>query len=181
MGNILYGCRCVQLISVVVADCCLLFSEVVDGPLPVRLLAPHNRAFPLNFECLMSTTYAQEPPTKDQSPAMCLTLDLVSNGTIRSMVGIFKRNMHRITVDFACIIDPDEDDEPSCILGLWRMDHLVGDDYPHLPDRYDTGDGDVDRMDSIRSSVIMKRLSESFPLQKSTQQAAPNVVAEVTV
>lgn len=145
--------------------------ELVDGPYPVKLLTPHNRAFPLNFEGYISTIYAQEPPQKDECPVMSLTLDLVSNGTIRSMVGIFKRNMSRMTVDFACIIDPDEEGEPSCVLGLWRMDHLVSEEYPHLPDRYDEGDGGVDKADTMRSSVILKRLSESLAIQDSLLQA----------
>jgi hypothetical protein len=78
------------------------------------------------------------------------------------MVGIFKRNMHRMVVDFACIIDPEEEDEPSCILGLWRMDHMLSDDYPELPHRRDTGEGDGNHIDSIRGSLIAKRRSQSF-------------------
>lgn len=79
--------------------------------------------------------------------------------------------MHRMTVDFACIIDPEEEGEPSCVLGLWRMDHLVGEEYPDLPDRYDEGDGDVDKADTKRSSVILKRLSETLSMQDSLLQA----------
>lgn len=73
-----------------------------------------------------------------------------------------------MTVDFACIIDPDEDGEPSCVLGLWRMDHLEADHYPELPDRYDNGDGEMEKADSIRGSIIVKRLSEAFSSKESS-------------
>ncbi|KAG7352460.1 DUF1336 domain containing protein [Nitzschia inconspicua] len=150
--------------------CFKVMPELVNGPLAVKLLAPHNRAFPLNFQGFTSTTYAQEAPTKDQCPAMSLTVDLISNSTIRSMVGIFKRNMHRMTVDFACIIDPGEEDGPTCVLGLWRMDHLVDGDFPDLPDRYDEGGGNPEKTDSIRGNLIIKRLSEACSTQESLLQ-----------
>jgi hypothetical protein len=63
---------------------------------------------------------------------MCLTLDLVSNALIRRFVGIFKRNLRGVVVDFACIVE--SEDKRSCIFGLWKMNHLIEDDNPDLPD-----------------------------------------------
>jgi hypothetical protein len=141
--------------------CFKIMPELVAGPLPVRLLAPHNTEFPLDFQGFISTTYAKEPATNRHCPVMCLTLDLISNPTMRGFVGIFKRNMKHMTVDFACVLHSGEDDDPSGILGLWRMDHLLAEDYPRLPDRYSLEEEDSVNADSIRGSLLMKRMSQT--------------------
>jgi hypothetical protein len=104
----------------------------------------------------------------------------MSNSTIRGLVGIFKRNMHRMTVDFACIIDPNEENEPTCILGLWRMDHLVMESFPPLADRCIAESNDLagddidliragDHLDSIRGSILVNRLSQSFAMKDAAK------------
>ncbi|KAL3903070.1 MAG: hypothetical protein SGILL_010588, partial [Bacillariaceae sp.] len=155
-----------------------IMPELVDGPLPVRLLAPQNTEFPLDFQGFMSTSYTREPATDEHCPTMCLTLDLISNATIRGLVGIFKRNMHRMTVDFACVISSGDEEEPSAILGLWRMDHLEAEHYPHLPDRYSAEDDDPEKADSIRGSLLIKRVSQS---QSQLQQTMIEVIAETAL
>ena len=126
----------------------------------------------------MSTTYSSTPATAEHCPTMCLTLDLISNATIRGLVGIFKRNMHRMTVDFACIICSGDENDPSAILGLWRMDHLVGEEYPLLPDRYSEEDKDPEKADSIRGSLLIQRMSQS---QVQLQETMIEVMAETAL
>ena len=166
----------------------VLCSELVDGPFAVKMLAPKNREFPLEFGDIMKTSYSQVEATETQCPAMSLTLDLMSNSTIRGLVGIFKRNMNRITVDFACIIDPNEENEPTCILGLWRMDHLVAESFPPLADRCIAesnalAEDDVDlvragdHLDSIRGSMLVKRLSQSIAMQQAAKMVEISSVA----
>jgi hypothetical protein len=119
------------------------------------MLAPKNTAFPLELGSLMTTTYNKLPPKDNLCPVMSVTLDLITNSTIRGFVGIFRRNMPFMTVDFACIIDPGND-EPSCVLGLWRKYHINPEDNPILPDRYAE---DPALVDSIRGDILMKRMS----------------------
>jgi hypothetical protein len=108
----------------------------------------------------MTTTYQQDPPSDTQCPVMSVTLDLVTNATIRGFVGIFKRNMHRMVVDFACIIDPGND-EPSAVVGLWRMNKLQFDSMPELPDRYTCYGTPNQDVDSIRANVLVEKIDVS--------------------
>jgi hypothetical protein len=80
---------------------------------------------------------------------------------MRGFVGIFKRNMHRLQVDFACIIDPG-DGEPSAVIGLWRMDKLLFDDQPELPDRYATTGTPAEDADTIRASILVENCELPF-------------------
>lgn len=117
----------------------------------------------------MVTSYNHEVPTKAACPAMSLTLDLLTNSTMRGLVGIFKRNMSNMTVDFACIIDGKEDDKATCVLGLWRMDHINVEDCPFLPDRFATSGVSAESIDSIRGSLLVKKWRESFALRRPSQ------------
>jgi hypothetical protein len=146
----------------------IISLELVVGPTAVKMMAPRNKEFCLELPPLMLTSYHQEVPTKAHCPVMSLTLDLVTNGTMRGLVGIFKRNMSTMTVDFGCIIDGKEEDGASCVLGLWRMDHLVLEDYPILPDRFAAPGVSADLVDSIRGSLLVKKWSESFKDRRQT-------------
>lgn len=150
-----------------------VMPELVEGPAAVRMLAPRNKDFPLEMGAFMTTVYQQEPPTGTQSAVMSLTLDLVTNNTIRGLVGIFKRNMHRMTVDFACIIDPDKDDkeEPSAVLGLWRMDHVNFEDTPELPDRFATQGATNDARESIRASMLVSQCGDAMKIKEEIERS----------
>jgi hypothetical protein len=135
--------------------------ELVVGPAAVKMMAPRNREFCLEMSPFMLTTYQQEAPTGSMCPAMSLTLDLVTNSTMRGLVGIFKRNMSYMTVDFACVIDAKEEDGATCVVGLWRMDRLVVEEYPFLPDRFATSGVSNETIDTIRGSLLVKSWVEA--------------------
>jgi hypothetical protein len=130
--------------------------ELVNGPTAIKMLAPRNKEFCLEMPPFMLTAYQQEAPSEAKCPAMSLTLDLVSNSTIRGLVGIFKRNMMNMTVDFACILDGGEEDGCTCVLGLWRMDHVDVEDYPLLPDRF--SGASEESIDSLRGTLLVKEV-----------------------
>jgi hypothetical protein len=147
--------------------------ELVIGPTAVKMLAPRNKEFCLELPPFMSTFYQQEAPTDTSCPVISLTLDLVTNSTMRGLVGIFRRNMSSMTVDFACIVDGKEEDGATCVLGLWRMDHLVVEDYPALPDRFATSGASDETIDSIRGSLLVKKWTESFVLRGAPPSGIP--------
>ena len=65
-----------------------------------------------------------------------------------------------MVVDFACVIDAGED-EPSAVIGLWRMNKLIFDDQPELPDRYANGGTPVEDADSVRASILVEECKMS--------------------
>jgi hypothetical protein len=63
---------------------------------------------------------------------------MVSNSTLRSVSGMLRKYIQAISLDIAVIIakpTPNDPDEPSACVGLWRFDHIDVDRCPPLPSR----------------------------------------------
>ena len=71
-------------------------------------------------------------------PCLELEVDIVSNSTLRSLGGMLRKYIKGISLDLAVIIakpTPNDPDEPSACVGLWRFDHIDVNRCPQLPSR----------------------------------------------
>ena len=120
-----------------------VIPSIVDGPLAVKVLAPPKKEMLLNCAFLPVSwrQYASETTSKGRKlcPALEVTLDCLSNRAMRSMAGIVKRNLQRLSIDMAAVIGKpitQEEDEPQACLGLWRLDHVDIASCPQFPHRF---------------------------------------------
>ena len=121
-----------------------MIPSLVDGPLPIRMLAPPKREKVVNCDW-MPIVWNQHD--KEIGPDGCTlfypvleaTLDCMTSRTIRSMAGLVKKYLHLLSIDVAIVIGTPEhqqEPEPSACLGLWRFNHIDISLCPLLPDRY---------------------------------------------
>ncbi|KAL7561739.1 hypothetical protein ACA910_010950 [Epithemia clementina (nom. ined.)] len=125
-----------------------MIPSIVDGPLAVKVLAPpkkerviHGSVVPISW--FMHDTEVSPTTGKTMQPVVVVAMDCVSGRAIRSMAGIIKKYMVKLTLDLALVItSPDsdaknknklEDDEPHACLGLFRFEHIDVEACPEFP------------------------------------------------
>jgi hypothetical protein len=123
-----------------------MVPSLVDGPLPVRMLAPPKREKVINCDWMPIIWNQHDEETDETGKILCAqleaTLDCMTSRPIRSMAGLVKKYLHMLSIDVAVVIaKPDHTmkentDEPSACLGIWRFHHIDISQCPQLPDRY---------------------------------------------
>lgn len=137
-----------------------MLPYVVDGPLPIRMLAPPKRERTVHCDLLPTKWRQSEGMTRPDGrylhPCLELELDLMANKTMRGFSSLVKRHLCKLSVDVAVVIDkPDlqEEEEPSACVGMWRFDKVDVSQCPHLPERL----GHSVQADTIRASILMQQ------------------------
>lgn len=139
-----------------------MIPSLVEGPLPIRLVAPPAREKVINCEW-MPIVWKQRPEEQSNGRKLCAhleaTLDCLTSRTIRTMASLVKKYLHVLSLDVAVVIaTPDKQAamEPSACLGLWRFNHIDVSLCPQLPDRF-ASDAKAQGQcaDAIRASKVM--------------------------
>jgi Protein ENHANCED DISEASE RESISTANCE 2, C-terminal len=134
-----------------------MIPSVVDGPLPIRMVAPPKKETVVNCDYLpISWKLHKEQDIEGGKLHSHLeaTLDCMTSRAIRSMASLVKRYLHVLAVDIAVVVaapDKQSELEPSACLGLWRFDHIDISMCPNLPDRY----ANEESPDAVRASVAL--------------------------
>lgn len=127
-------------------------------------MAPKDAEIPVYHPGFIETSYySSHEPHTDDCPIWEVTLDLLGNSAIRGMASLVKRYLGSMSVDFGLVLskpDGQKEDEPECILGLWRLDHINVSQYPTLPDRFETTGGTTESMDVARASLLVAEASK---------------------
>mmetsp|Transcript_14237 Transcript_14237/g.41775 ORF Transcript_14237/g.41775 Transcript_14237/m.41775 type:complete len:729 (-) Transcript_14237:38-2224(-) len=117
-----------------------IFPSLVDGPLPIRMLAPPKKEITVKCETVPTTWhFLDETVNNDGSVNAALVevdLDLLESKTVRKMASVVRSQTARITVDCALVISKpidSQNDEPSALLGMWRLDKVDMDGCAVLP------------------------------------------------
>lgn len=118
----------------------MMIPSVVDGPLPVKVLAPpkketliHGRIMPVSW---VKHDPRTAPDGRKLAPAMECEFDCISSRAIRSMAGIVKKHLHKLVIDLAVVVGkPPKQKEPEfqAVLGLFRFDHIDISTCPPFP------------------------------------------------
>ena len=106
--------------------------QIVDAPLPVKLLAPAKAEILVKSQSVPSCWYKSED-SQDCFPALELELDMIASSAIRSIVGIVSRHLHRISCDIACLIYDKEKTKSVC-LTCFCFDHVDMTSCPSFPE-----------------------------------------------
>lgn len=114
----------------------------MDGPLPIRIIAPPKKEITVQGSILPTKWIKHAAKTSPDGstlhPCLELEVDMVSNSTLRSVSGMLRKYIKAISLDLAVIIakpTPNDPDEPSACVGLWRFDHINIERCPPLPSR----------------------------------------------
>lgn len=128
-----------------------LMSHLVDGPMPIRLLAP-----PAGQEMLVaqqhrgiSTKWIDHPRRENLEPCLELEVDLVSSKPLRQLSLLCKRYVKTVQLDLALMLsdtasngavkhsvnDVNKRKEANVYLGSWRLDYIDIDTFSSLPER----------------------------------------------
>ena len=105
------------------------------------------------------------PNGQPLKPCLEVELDIVSNGTLRSISSMLRRYIKGISLDLAIIVDkptPESPDEPSACLGLWRFHHIDVDSCPPMPQRQM---GETELQKNIRRASQFAGISPSQQLE----------------
>ena len=105
---------------------------VVDGPLAIRMIKPKplevdlwGPRHPSKWEDVPKSV---DPKTgKVNHVVLECDIDLLANKTIRKIINIVRPHIGSIVADLALIVSApkhSEVEEPSCCLGLWRIDRV---------------------------------------------------------
>lgn len=115
---------------------------LVDGPLPIRILAPPKKEVTIQGNILPTKWIKHTATTASDGtvlhPCLELEVDLISKSTLRNVSGVLRNYMKSFCIDLAVILSkptPDDPDEPGACVGLWCVDHIDIDRCPRLPDR----------------------------------------------
>lgn len=121
-----------------------MIPSLVDGPMPIRMLAPPKREKVVNCDWMPIVWNQHDQVIGPDGnvvmyPVLEATLDCMTSRPIRSMAGLVKKYLHLLSIDAAIVIGTPEhqlEPEPSACLGLWRFNHIDISMCPFLPDRY---------------------------------------------
>ena len=115
---------------------------LVDGPLPIRILAPPKKEITIQGSILPTKWIKHAATTSSDGtmlhPCLELEVDLIWKSTLRNVSGILRNYMKSFCIDLAIILSKptlDDPDEPGACVGLWCVDHIDIDQCPRLPDR----------------------------------------------
>lgn len=138
-----------------------MLPYVVDGPMPIRVMAPPKRELTVHCDMLPTKWHQLNGCTRASDgrylyPCLELELDLMANKTMRGFASLVKRYLGKMSIDVAVIIDtPDlqDEEELSACVGMWRFDKVDVSACPQLPDRL----GHSVKADTIRASLLMQQ------------------------
>lgn len=148
---------------------------LVDGPMPVRIISPPKKEVTCHAKSL-PTKWIKHPTetTADGSvlqPCLEVEFDIVSNKTLRSVSSMLRRYIQCIACDLALIVEkplPNDKDEPSACLALWRFDRIDIDSCPALPSRnQDSADSTTESNKNAKLRADVKRASEIVNLSQA--------------
>ena len=136
-----------------------IMPHIVEGPLPVRMLAPKGKELVVSRESLPVTWRKYHAETKNGRrlhPCFETELDCMSDKTMRGMAGIVKRYLKSLAIDVAAIImkpdDITEDESQACVT-TWSFDKIDVDMCPEMPPRAEHADEmSEEKLDMIRAS-----------------------------
>jgi hypothetical protein len=120
-----------------------MIPSLVDGPMPIRVMAPPKREKVVHCDWMPITWNQHEEEIDSKGnvlyPVLEAVLDCMTSRAIRSMAGLVKKYLHMLSIDVAVVIgtpDGQSEIEPSACLGMWRFHHIEISNSPQLPDRY---------------------------------------------
>jgi len=116
---------------------------VVDGPLAIRVIKPKplevdlwGPRHPSKWEDVPKSV---DPKTgKVNHVVLECDIDLLANPTIRKIINIVRPHIGSIVADLALIVSApkhSEIEEPSCCLGLWRIDRVDFEECAVVPEK----------------------------------------------
>eukprot|EP00546_Thalassionema_frauenfeldii_P003357 CAMPEP_0178935054 /NCGR_PEP_ID=MMETSP0786-20121207/24280_1 /TAXON_ID=186022 /ORGANISM="Thalassionema frauenfeldii, Strain CCMP 1798" /LENGTH=681 /DNA_ID=CAMNT_0020613055 /DNA_START=296 /DNA_END=2340 /DNA_ORIENTATION=+ len=126
-------------------------SHLVNGPMPIRLLAP-----PAGQEMLVaqqhrgiSTKWIDHPRRDNLKPCLEIEVDLVSSNPLRQLSLLCKRYVKTVQLDLALMLsdtatngavkhsvnDGNTRKESNVYFGFWRFDYIDIDTFSGLPER----------------------------------------------
>ena len=139
-----------------------ILPSVLDGPLPIRYMAPPKQELIINSSAL-ATTWRQVDGTTGPGgtylhPCLEVEVDLVSDRVVRGMSNLVKRYLQGIVVDVALAIGKpalQKEDELGACLGLWKYEKVDLSSCPKMPERLNLMS--PVRADTIRASMLMQK------------------------
>jgi hypothetical protein len=142
---------------------------VVDGPLPIRVLAPPRREMSVINPLLPNPkwNFHKKETAADGrmlQPCLELELDLISNRAMRGISAMVRRHVKIVSLDLAVIISGESEKEPGACLGLWRFDYFDPNQCPQLPPRATSDEDEKSALDDdlLRASQIMELSNEEM-------------------
>ena len=131
---------------------------LVDGPLPVRIMAPPKKELLISSRALPSKWKKHRMETLSDGtilqPILEMEIDVISNSAIRGISAMLKRHIKSVALDLAVVIQTpngQKEKEPEACLGLWRFDHIDVLTCPPLPPRVDQ-----QHQDLLKASQFMQ-------------------------
>ena len=125
---------------------------LLDGPLPIRMMASPGEEYEVGAEYLPMEWYLDEG-RGDEAPLLGLDVDCSSDKALRTAASLAKRYLYSVSIDVGVVI---EDEDLACCLGLFRMDKIDTKICPELPER-------TAKEDLHRASAIMFNSSRTRP------------------
>jgi hypothetical protein len=125
---------------------------LLDGPLPIRMMASPGEEYEVGHETLPMEWYLDEG-RGDEAPLLGLDVDCTSDKALRTGASLAKRYLYSVSIDVGVVI---EDEDSACCLGLFRMDKIDTKICPELPER-------TTEEDLHRASAIMLNSSRTRP------------------
>ncbi|CAB9504181.1 Protein of unknown function (DUF1336) [Seminavis robusta] len=139
-----------------------LLPVLVDGPGPIRFVAPAKKTFTV-VRPTLPCTWKQHDAVKDADGNItqhcCLELvgDVMVDRGMRTAAVLVKRYLGSIVGDCALLLEKPDDqkeEEPRACLGLCRFDRIVVESCPDMPPREDEDKTEEER-DMRRASMFM--------------------------
>ena len=133
-----------------------VFPSLVEGPLPVRLIAPAKRELTITRDDLPLHWYQVDESVdkrgKTQAAILEVDCDLMSSMAVRNMAYLCRKHIKKLSVDCAMVIgQPNskrKSKEPTASLGTWKIHKVNFDACPGMPPQTD------DQL--LKASVIVR-------------------------
>lgn len=159
-----------------------MLPYVVDGPYPIRVMAPPKREITVHCDMLPTKWHQSSGRTlrggRYLHPCLELELDLMANKTMRGFASLVKRYLVKMSVDVAVIVqkpDLQEEEEGSACLGMWRFDKVDVSQCPNLPERLELGRSV--KADTLRATMLMKQTELDLASVREELEGIPEVEA----
>ena len=129
-----------------------VIPSLADGPLPMRILAPAKKERLLHGDSV-TLTWVKHNREEDGGtgqvlePFMECQVDCLSNPSLRSAAGMFKKYLPKLVMDGAACIGPTQESsepEPEACLAMWRWNHIDLKTCPPFPSRFERTSIDPD-------------------------------------
>lgn len=136
---------------------------MVDGPAPIRYMAPPKTPVTIASESLPSCwkKHRTEFDSNGKTvlhPCLEAEYDLMANRAMRSVAALVKRYMVSMVGDVAVLIEKpylQEEEEPRACVGMCRFDRIDVKTCPTMPPRKEEGET-AEQRDMFRASSILE-------------------------